>query len=166
MIIIVMGVTGCGKTTVGRALAKKLSCKFFDADDFHPAANREKLKSDIPLDDTDRWPWLQILADLLKREGAAGATVVLACSALKQSYRDILRSCGYPVKFVHVVGTQERITARLRERAGGHELIRDFDRILTAQFRDLEPPADAVVVDNEKPVAAIVEELLRDRRIS
>lgn len=160
MIFVVMGVTGSGKSSVGAALALRLNGRFFDGDYYHPPANREKLSRDIPLGDEDRWPWLRILADLLAREAADGATVVLACSALKQAYRDVLASCGHPIVFVHLTGEASRIAARLRARAGQHELVRDFDRILAGQFRDLEPPPDAIVADNEKPVAEIVDEVV------
>jgi len=161
---VVMGVTGCGKSTVGRALAARLGCRFLDADDFHPPANREKLGRDIPLDDDDRRPWLRTLADLLARECADGATVVMACSALKESYRDVLRSSGCRIVFVHLAGTPERIAARLRLRAGHHGLVRDFDRILAGQFRDLEPPADAIPVDIGKSPDDAADEVLRAAR--
>ncbi len=159
MIVVVMGVTGCGKSSVGQALAQRLDGMFIDADDYHPPANRVKLARNIPLTDQDRWPWLRLLADLLRCESARNSTVVLACSALKQTYRDVLCTCASPVVFVHVTGTRERIAERLCARAGQHELVRDFDRILEGQFRDLEPPMDAIVVENEKPLEAIIEEV-------
>jgi len=149
-----MGVMGCGKSSVGRALAERLQCRFIDADDYHPPANREKLSCNIPLGDEDRWPWLRLLADLLSREAAGGVSVVLACSALKEAYREVLRSCGYPVAFVHLAFPRVQIAARLCLRAGQHDLVRNFDRILDGQFRDLEPPSDAIVVNVEETVEA------------
>ncbi len=166
MIIIVMGVTGCGKSTVGALLAQRLGGRFFDADDHHPPANRAKLLANIPLTDEDRWPWLASLSDLLRRESAHGGTIVLACSALKASYREVFRSCGKPTRFVYLAGTQARFAERLRARAGSHDLIRDFDRILDGQFRDLEPPAEAIVVDTAKPADEQVGQVLEEIRKS
>lgn len=143
MVIVVMGVTGCGKTTLGKLLADRLGVAFHDADDFHPPANRAKLLANIPLDDDDRAPWLAVLADAIARWDSEGGAV-LACSALKQRYRDVLRSSGARVEFIHLVIDREALVARLEKRRARHELVKDFDRIVAGQFRDLEPPADAI----------------------
>jgi len=146
VIIIVMGVTGSGKTTLGQLLAERLKLPFYDADDFHPEGNREKLRANIPLDDADRLPWLKILAVRI-HEWEQNGGAVLACSALKQKYRDVLSSGTHQVKFVHMAGPKEMIGRRLAQRAReGHTLIRDFDKILEGQYRDLEPPTDAIEV--------------------
>jgi carbohydrate kinase (thermoresistant glucokinase family) len=143
-----MGVTGSGKTTLGRALAAELGLPFFDGDDFHPEANREKLRANIPLGDQDRWPWLELLATNMSTWGNAGGAV-LACSALKEAYRRVLRSRTRPgaVRFVYIEGSPGQFAERLRERrTQGHELIRAYDAILAGQFRDLEPPREAITV--------------------
>ena len=162
MIVVVMGVTGCGKTTLGRELARRLNVPFHDADDHHPPANRAKLRANIPLDDDDRRPWLEALGRLMREWDAAGGAV-LACSALKETYRDILRGGGAGrVVFVYVEGNAATIAERLKARAAkGHELIRDYDRILAGQFRDLEEPADAVRVSNFLPPDGMADEAMR-----
>ena len=98
MIVVVMGVTGCGKSTVGAALAARLGWPFLDADDFHPEANVAKMASGVPLDDGDRWPWLDRIADELRRIEAAGGSAVLACSALKEAYRERLAAGDEPIE--------------------------------------------------------------------
>ena len=143
MIWLVMGVTGCGKTTLGKALAERLKVPFYDADDFHPPANREKLSRDEPLQDADRWPWLKKLAGLMPGWEASGGAV-LACSALKESYRHILGSAGVPVKVVWLKISLEEAQERLSIRQ--HHLVGRFGRILAAQFEDLEPPQEARII--------------------
>jgi carbohydrate kinase (thermoresistant glucokinase family) len=161
MIIVVMGVTGCGKTTVGEKLAAALGIPFHDADNFHPPSNREKLTNDIPLGDVDRVPWLEAMAAQMPEWERAGGAV-LACSALKRSYRQVLRSGSPNVAFVYIRGDRRAIARRLEQRArDGHMLIRDFSRILDGQFRDLEEPRDAVVVSNEDSPDEMVREALR-----
>lgn len=142
MIVIVMGVTGSGKTTVGRLLAGKLGWQFADADDFHPRRNVEKMQSGIPLTDEDRRPWLQALRAEIEKWIAAGGNVVLACSALKRIYRQQL-AAGPEVKFVYLKGNVDLITERLRSR---HEHFAD-EHILAGQFADLEEPNEAATVD-------------------
>ena len=152
MIIIVMGVTGSGKTTVGRLLAEQLGWEFVDGDDFHPPENVEKMRRGIPLDDGDRRPWLERLrAEIAKR---VEKNVVMACSALKASYRRMLDGPG--VKFVYLKGSREFIAERLRERHGHFA----GEKILAGQFADLEEPGEAVVVD----VAGTPEEMVRGIR--
>lgn len=143
MIVIVMGVTGCGKTTVGAMLAGACGWDFHDADDFHPAENVTKMKSGTPLTDEDRWPWLARLnAFLLENEGQ-GKSLVLACSALKQAYRDHLaRGCA-TVRFVFLDGDMELIRARLAARQGHYM----NPKLLDSQFAALERPRDALRLD-------------------
>lgn len=160
VIIVVMGVTGCGKTTLGQLLAHKLNLPFYDADDFHPEGNREKLRANIPLDDPDRLPWLKILAGRIGEWEQSGGAV-LACSALKQKYRDILSSGTQHVQFVHLAGPKDMIARRLAQRAReGHTLIRDFDKILDGQYRDLEPPKNAISIPVELPMDEAVDQVL------
>jgi len=137
-----MGVTGVGKTTVGSLLAQQLGWEFLDADDFHPEANLAKMRRGVALDDEDRRPWLETLhAELTKRQGK-GENVVLACSALKEDYRETL-AAGLQLSFVYLKGDAALIAERLRERRGHFA----DDRILSGQFADLEEPDDALVID-------------------
>ena len=142
MIVVVMGVSGCGKSTVARALADALGWTFFDADDFHPESNIQKMASGIPLDDADRKPWLERLRDALAVEHAAGRSAVLACSALKERYRDVLRSAAPEVRVVHLRGTYDEVM-QLMSRRSGHFMK---PGMLESQFAALEPPVDAVEI--------------------
>jgi gluconokinase len=140
--IIVMGVSGCGKSTVGAALAEKLGAIFLDADDFHPTANKEKMRLGIALNDEDRVPWLHTLNETLRENCAAGVTTVLACSSLKASYREMLRADISQVCFVHLTGTYEELSTRLAAR--NHEYMPAT--LLKSQLETLEPPADALQI--------------------
>lgn len=143
MVIILIGVAGSGKTTVGRILAARLGCEFHDGDDLHPLRNREKMSRGIPLTDDDRLPWLYAVRDLVQRCLAENRCAVIACSALKQAYRDLLIVDAAKVKLVYLKGSQALITQRFAQRAGHF-----FDRrLLQSQFDTLEEPADAIVVD-------------------
>ena len=139
MIVVVMGVSGSGKTTIGQLLAERLGCEFLDGDDFHPPQNVAKMAAGTPLDDADRRPWLESLNAKLKARESA----VLACSALKQSYRDILARDVPSCRFVFLNGSIELIGARLRERQ--HRYMPAS--LLESQFATLEPPRDAIEVD-------------------
>jgi len=146
-----MGVSGCGKSTVGALLAQRLGCEFLDGDEFHPPENVAKMASGVPLTDADRRPWLERLnAELRKRENA-----VLACSALKQSYRDILAQ-GADCRFVHLRGPIELIRSRLESRR--HRYMPAS--LLESQFATLEPPARAIDIDVARPAADCVERIL------
>ena len=159
MIVVLMGVSGCGKTAVGRLLAERLRWPFFDADEYHPAANVEKMRSGTPLTDTDRWPWLDRLNQLLLSQQARGESAVLGCSALKQAYRDRLtRGCSN-VRWVHLEGPFDLILARLQARKGHYMPA----SLLRSQFDTLEQPRDALVIDITDPpeaLAARVEQAL------
>ena len=139
MIVVVMGVSGSGKTTIGRLLAARLGCEFIDGDDFHPPANVAKMAAGTPLDDADRWPWLALLNDKLKHKTAA----VLACSALKDAYRKALARGLAGCRFVHLRGDIELIRARLDARRHSYMPT----SLLESQFAALEPPRDAIEVD-------------------
>ena len=156
MIVIVMGTTGSGKTTIGSLLAKRMGWEFVDADDFHPPSNVEKMKHGIPLTDADREPWLKALHDKIVEWTAEKRSVVLACSALKQSYRDELRASS-DVKFVYLKGSYQLFSQRVLARRG-HFAKQD---LLASQFATLEEPTDAITVDAAPPPEQIVSELRR-----
>lgn len=147
-----MGVCGSGKSTIGLALAKRCEGVFHDADDFHPPENIAKMKRGEALDDADREPWLQSLAQLLARSTKEDAPVFLACSALKARYRDILRSGCDDLRFVHLSGSPEVIRARLRARSG-HFMP---EVLIDSQFAALEETDDTLRVDIDSPVDEIV----------
>jgi gluconokinase len=154
MIVIVMGVVGAGKTTSGQLLAEQMDWRFADADDFHSPANKEKIRRGIPLTDDDRRPWLarlkrEILEWIGRRENA-----VLACSALRRTYRQELRA-DPAVRFVYLKGTAAMIAERLRSRQGHFA----DEQILASQFADLEEPDDAVTVEISPAPQEIVAEI-------
>jgi len=157
MIILVMGVTGSGKTTVGKMLASRLGWVFLDADNFHSAENVEKMRRGIPLSDADRGPWLAAIhAELVKCAGEK-VDAVLACSALKESYRERL-GAGVEMRIVYLKGTYGEIAARLQRRTGHFA----GDGILAGQFADLEEPQGALVVrigDAKEIVGVVLREL-------
>ena len=133
--IIIFGVSGAGKTTVGKLLARELGWRFLEADDFHPATNIEKMRNGHPLTDKDRWPWLEELRQQIERSLSAGENAVLACSALKRAYRDRLR-VSVAVKFVFLRGDYALVEKQLRNRRG-HFMN---TALLQSQFDDLEEP--------------------------
>jgi gluconokinase len=139
MIVLVMGVAGVGKTTIGEALARELGWPFIDADDYHPPENVAKMKAGIPLEDADRWPWLRLLNEELKSRRDA----VLACSALKASYRERLAQGIRDFTTVHLHGDFALIHERMKSRR--HRYMPAA--LLESQFAALEPPADAIRVD-------------------
>jgi len=154
MIVIVMGVTGAGKTTVGRLLAEQLGWEFADADDFHPPSNVEKIRRGTALTDDDRKPWLARLRAAITHWIAENRNVVLACSALKRSYRQELET-GADVRFAYLKGNAELIESRLRDRHGHFA----GEQILASQFADLEEPEVAVTVDIASSPPEIVAEI-------
>jgi gluconokinase len=161
MIVVVMGVTGSGKTTVGMLLAQRLGSEFADADDFHSAANKDKMHRGIPLTDQDRLPWLAAMHEYLQQATARSRSVVLGCSALKKSYRELLLG-SLQARLVYLKGTYQEIADRLRLRKGHFA----DEHILAAQFADLEEPADAITVDIAPPPATIVEEIVRQLNVT
>ena len=157
-VFVVMGVSGSGKTTIGTLLAKKMGAIFADADDFHSPENKEKMRAGIPLTDEDRAPWLATLNHLLQGWASSGAEGVLACSALKASYRETL-GAGVPaeaIRFIWLDGSKEMIAARLAARKGTFM----NPALLGSQIATLEAPADAVRVVNDKTPDEVVEEIL------
>ena len=158
--VVVMGVSGCGKSSVGQALARRLGARFLDADDFHPPANVAKMRSGVPLDDADRAPWLERLNAALREACAAGESVVLACSALKRRYRDALSAGLDGLRFVHLDGSFELIAQRLDQRR--HRYMPAS--LLRSQFDALEPPHDAIVLSIDRDVDALAADAERRLR--
>jgi carbohydrate kinase, thermoresistant glucokinase family len=153
MILVLMGVSGSGKTTLGVLLAKALNWTFLDADDFHPVANIAKMSAGQPLNDADRIPWLNTLRERLELALSREESLVLACSALKSSYRDILHPrADEPIHFVYLRGSSELIAERLAGR-GGHFMN---PSLLASQLATLEEPAGAFHVDISEPPEKLV----------
>jgi gluconokinase len=151
MLVVLMGVSGSGKTAVGEVLARDLGWAWFDADDYHPPANVEKMRSGQPLTDADRWPWLDLLNGLMRAEDAKGRSAVLGCSALKQVYRDRLSQGLADVRWVHLKGSFDFILSRLQQRK--HRYMPAS--LLQSQFDTLEEPADALTLDIADPPEAL-----------
>ena len=157
MIVIVFGVSGAGKTTIGKLLAEQLGWKFYEADDFHPRANIEKMRSGVPLTDEDRWPWLERLRGQITRSLASREDAVLACSALKRAYREGLR-VNEDVKFVFLRGDYVLVENQLRRRRG-HFMN---PALLQSQFADLEEPRpdeDVITIDLGRSPQELVDEI-------
>jgi gluconokinase len=151
-----MGVSGSGKTTVGEALASALGWRFVEGDSFHPEANVAKMSAGIPLDDADRRPWLEALAVEIGKDDAAGRSSVIGCSALKRTYRDILRGGAPRVRFLHVHGDREVLAERVSDRPG-HFFPPELLDSQLATLEPLGPDEDGVVVDVALPLEAQVE---------
>jgi gluconokinase len=156
MRIVIMGVSGCGKSSVGAALAIRLGIAYQDGDDLHPPANVEKMRSGTPLTDADRWPWL----DRVASELAANAPLIIGCSALRRIYRDRIRAgAGAPVRFIHLAGDRSLIATRMSARQG-HYMP---PSLLDSQFATLEPPGanEAFTVSIDQPLSSIVDTIAR-----
>ena len=154
-----MGVSGSGKTTIGRVLADELGWTFLDADDFHPPASVAKMAAGMALSDEDRWPWLDRLADELRALDERRSNVVLACSALKQEYRDRLKRAG-ELRWAYLKGDAATIEPRLATR---HDHYMPAS-LLASQIATLEEPAEAIVVDIRKSIAAQVAQIATSLR--
>ena len=157
--LIVMGVSGAGKTTIGETLAARLGWRYEDADTFHPASNVAKMSAGHPLTDEDRWPWLKAIAAEVDRACAAGEHIVIGCSALKRSYRDVLMQGRTDVRLVYLDGTQSLIADRLSHRKG-HFMP---PGLLISQFAALEPPTPderTVTVSMDAEVEVIVDRII------
>lgn len=157
---ILMGVSGCGKTTVGTALAQKLGWDFYDADDFHPPENIAKMAAGIPLTDEDRAPWLQSLRALISSCLQANRPGVLACSALKERYRQTLLTGNPGTQLVYLKGTYNQILARMEARKGHYMQ----PAMLQSQFDALEEPQNALVLDIARSVEDMLEQILRSKK--
>ena len=152
-----MGVAGSGKTAIGKGVAARLNWLFLDADDFHPAANIEKMKHGIPLNDQDRIPWLRALRNELRRLLAEGRSVILACSALKESYRKLLSDDVAPMSFVLLDVDQETIRERLQHRSA-HFFPKE---LMNSQFAALEKPKDAIIIDARKSLDEVIDRVVQ-----
>lgn len=164
-VLILMGVSGCGKSTVAAILASRLGWPFEEGDALHPQANIEKMAAGHPLTDADRGPWLAKVADWIDERLDAGENGLITCSALKRSYRDLINRRGSGLMFVFLAGSKETIAARLAARHG------HFMRasLLDSQFADLEEPATdepAIRVDIGPPAAKIAEQIMEDFELS
>jgi carbohydrate kinase (thermoresistant glucokinase family) len=158
-IVVVMGVAGSGKTTVGTMLADAMHCAFLEGDSLHSAANVEKMSHGIPLTDADRAPWLAAIHARLLDSFTRGQCLVVGCSALKRSYRTVLAD-GIPITWVYLKGSAALIRSRLQHRTG-HYMKADM---LASQFEVLEEPSDAIIVEVTQSPGAIVEQILAELR--
>lgn len=154
--ILIMGVSGCGKSSVGEALAQRLGARFVDADNYHPAANVEKMRAGLPLNDHDRQPWLERLNALLRHCAAREQPVVLACSALRARYREILSRRLPALTVIHLRGDFDLIAQRLAARK--HRYMPAS--LLRSQFDTLEPAPEAIDIDIREDIDAIVQTLI------
>jgi gluconokinase len=168
MVFIVMGVSGSGKTTVGKALSKRFGWKYYEGDEYHPAGNIEKMKRGIPLDDEDRLPWLQSLRKIIEEAANKNENIVIACSALKEAYREILRghvpdlplSANNEVKFIYLKGSYNTIKERMEKRPD-HFFKPEM---LKSQFNTLEEPQDAIIIDISKPNQETISDVIESVR--
>jgi len=154
-VMVVMGVSGCGKTTIGEKLSKKLKLPFFDADDFHPKENVHKMKNGLPLNNEDRFPWLKILANNIQKWGENDGAII-ACSALKEKYREILVSKSKNIVWIYLSGDQNLIRARIEQRQGHYM----NSILLASQFKDLEIPEYGIHIDISQSPEKIITEIL------
>jgi gluconokinase len=161
IVMVVMGVAGAGKSTLARALANELGVRFLEGDDLHPAANVAKMRRGEPLTDADRWPWFSAVAAWIDARAAARESAVVACSALKRSYRQVLGQGRPFVRFVHVAGSPELVAERMAGRQDHYFPA----SLIASQFEALEPPGadeEVVVVDMTLPVAAQVAQVVAE----
>ncbi len=159
-IIVLMGVTSTGKTTIGRLLAERTGWRFAEGDSYHPSANVEKMRRGIPLEDADRWPWLAAITEDIRAWRERGEHAIVTCSALKRAYRDRLRRAG-PLRFVHLTGDPKLLAARMAARRG-HYMP---PSLLPSQLATLEPPEgepDVLTLDVTPPPAEIAARILEE----
>lgn len=165
-LIVTMGVSGSGKSTVGAKLAARLGVEFIDGDDLHPAANKEKMHAGIPLTDEDRWPWLAIVAAAMKKSANEYGRVVAACSALRKSYRTFITAqAGEPVRFINLAGSKQLIFDRIKHRH--HEFMPTS--LLDSQYETLETPGpdeNALTLDVALSLSELVDRAVKDARAS
>ena len=157
MIILIMGVAGSGKTTIGRLLAQELQWPYFEADDFHPAANKEKMGRGVPLDDNDREPWLAAIRQAIDECVAQHRSAVFSCSALKEIYRHQLTAGRKEIRLVFLTGSRDLLRERLEGRAGHYMKT----GMLDSQLAILEPPADALTLEVNQQPGELVQEIRR-----
>ncbi|MDF3045237.1 MAG: gluconate kinase [Ornithinibacter sp.] len=158
-VVVVMGVSGCGKSTVAKGLSESLGWEFVEGDDFHPDTNVAKMRSGTPLTDEDRWPWLESIGEWISGKERAGESAVVTCSALRRAYRDLLREGRPHVRFLHVTAEPDILFDRLRERSG-HYMP---SSLLASQLATLEPLADdepGVTISNEGSAAQVLDRAL------
>ncbi|EAZ93117.1 gluconokinase [Crocosphaera chwakensis] len=156
MIYLIIGVSGSGKTTIGKALSQELGYAFYDADDFHPPKNIAKMSQGIPLDDSDRLPWLLAIKLVIDEHQKEQKNAVITCSALKQSYRDLLEKNTTNIIWIYLKGSYETFLKRLQQRPD-HFMK---ENMLISQFEALEEPENAVTIDVNLSVAEIVQEII------
>ncbi len=145
--VVVMGISGSGKTTIATRLAEQLGWTFAEADDFHPAANIEKMTSGIPLTDQDRWPWLESMREWMTAQARSGSSTVVTCSALRRSYRDVLTQAEGRVRFVHLLGDAYLILERMKTRSG-HFMPQSLLPSQLSTLEPLEPDEQGVRIEN------------------
>ena len=162
MIVILMGVSGVGKTTIGQVLSDKLGWPLFDADEFHSPASIEKMRNGIPLQDADRWPWLDRMNAMLVEKEGRGESVLLACSALKQVYRDRLAKGTADLRWIYLKGSFDLIRERLEARKGHYMKA----GLLESQFATLEEPGNALDIDTADTPDAIADAILHQLHAS
>ncbi len=155
MIILVMGVSGSGKTTIGQKLAESLNFQFRDADDFHPDENIQKMRNNIPLTDGDRLPWLETMQGVIDQWLKENQNVVLTCSGLKEKYRQMLCRDPEKMKLVYLKGSYELIESRLKQRKNHFMKF----NLLQSQFEDLEEPTGVILVDISQSPVEIIQEI-------
>ena len=162
MVIIIMGVEGTGKTTIGKLLAKKLGWKFYDADDYHPKRNIEKMASGLPLNDEDRWPWLEGVRKLIDSSLNLNEPSIIACSALKSSYRQYLKREKEKIVFVYLKGDKNTITKRLASRKDHFA----GTQLLESQLHTLEEPEGVIACDISRQPEVIADDIIEKLELS
>jgi gluconokinase len=162
MVIIIMGVEGTGKTTIGKMLAEKLGWKFYDADDYHPKRNIEKMRSGIPLNDEDRWPWLEEVRKLIDTSSNLNEPSIIACSALKHSYRQYLKRENEKITFVYLKGDRNTIIKRLGSREGHFA----GTQLLESQLQTLEEPEGVLTCDISRQPEVITDYIIEKLELS